>query len=76
MQGKQQKCVAGFSVLVVISAYEAAIFCVSSVPTVARGQNNEWLGQGEMARQVSRLLVVFWFFFNVAVLTHAKIKQC
>lgn len=42
-----------------------------SVPTIPCGQKNEWLGQGEKARQVSRLLVSF---FYVAVLTHARIK--
>lgn len=50
MQGKQQECVAGveegFSwVLVVASAHEAVIFCVSSVPTIPCGQNNGWAGE-------------------------------
>lgn len=66
MQGKQQEYVAGveegFSVLFLISAHGAAISCVGSVPSTACGQNNEWLGQGKMARQVSRLLVC-WVFF-------------
>lgn len=61
MQSKQEECLSGveegFFVLVVVSAHEATIFCVGSVPTIACGQNNEWFGQGKMARQVSRLLV-------------------
>lgn len=70
MQGKQYECVAeveeGLSVLVFISAHEFFHFPLGC------GQNNEWLGQGKMARQVSRLLVSWGFF----MLTHARIKQC